>query len=78
MRIVLVIPLLLVSACNVSTDANNDSMTVQYNEETAENAAADIGNAAENIGSAIGNEAEKIGNDDSADEQPANNTVNQQ
>ena len=76
MRILLAIPLLLASACNVSTDANNDSMTIQYNEEAAE----DVGNAAENIGTAIGNEAEDLTtDDDAANEQAANNTVaNQQ
>ena len=76
MRILLALPLLLVSACNVSTDANNDSMTIQYNEEAAE----DVGNAAENIGTAIGNEAEDLTtDDDAANGQAANNTVaNQQ
>ena len=78
MRILLAVPLLLVSACNVSTDANNDSVTLQYNEETAQNAAADVGNAAENIGAAIGNEADKIGSDNTAANESVNNTANRQ
>ena len=59
MRIVFLAPLLLVGACNVSTDSGNNSMTVQYDQNTAENAASDIGNTAENIGAAIGNEVDE-------------------
>jgi hypothetical protein len=62
MRILLATPLLLVSACNVSTDTNNSEMTLQYNQETAQNAIEDVGNTAENIGAAIANEAEETAN----------------
>lgn len=63
MRILLILPLAaLATACNVSTDANNDSMTVQYNQETARNAAEDVGNTAQNIGNAIANEANETAN----------------
>ena len=69
MRIVLALPLVLaVAACNVSRDDANDSMTVQYDQNTAENAAADIGNFAENVGGAIANDvqatADKVQNAD--------------
>jgi hypothetical protein len=69
MRIVLALPILLASAaCNVSRDDANDSMTVQYDQNTAENAAADIGNFAENVGGAIANDvqstADKVQNTD--------------
>ena len=55
MRILIAIPVLLVlAACNVSKDGN--AVTVQYDQNTAENAAADIGNTAENIAADIGND----------------------
>ena len=57
MRILLLTPLLLVGACNVSTD--NNAVTVQYDQNTAENAAADVSNTAQDIGGAIANEAEE-------------------
>jgi hypothetical protein len=59
MRIALALPLLALAACNVSRDDANDSMTVQYDQNTAENAAADIGNFAENVGGAIANDVQK-------------------
>ena len=57
MRVLLAIPLLLTGACNVVSDPSNDQVTVQYNEEAAQDAASDAGNTAEGIGSAIVNEA---------------------
>jgi hypothetical protein len=63
MRILLVLPLAATAAaCNVSTDANNSAMTVQYNQETAQNAASDVGNTAQNIGNAVANEAKETAN----------------
>jgi hypothetical protein len=63
MRILIVLPLAAAAtACNVSTDANNSAVTVQYNEQTAQNAAADVGNTAQNIGNAIANEANETAN----------------
>ena len=38
------IPLLLLGACQVSKDDNNDTVSVTYNEDVAANAAADVGN----------------------------------
>jgi len=60
MRILLLTPLLLVGACNVSTD--NNAVTVQYDQNTAENTMSDIGNTAENMGAAIGNEVDETAN----------------
>jgi hypothetical protein len=57
MRILLVVPMLLMWACNGSTVKN--AVTVQYDQNTAENAAADVGNTAANIGGAIANEADE-------------------
>jgi adenylosuccinate synthase len=57
MRIMLLSPLLLLGACNVSTD--NNAVTVQYDQNTAENAASDVGNTAQGIGAAIANDADR-------------------
>jgi hypothetical protein len=58
MRLIFTLPLLFAAAaCNVSKEGN--AVTVQYDQNTAENAAADIGNFAENVGTAIGNDVEK-------------------
>ena len=59
MRIALAIPLLLLGACNVSKDGN--AVTVQYDQNTAENTAADIGNTAQNIAADISNDVQKTG-----------------
>lgn len=61
MRILIVLPLAaLAAACNVSTD--NNAVTVQYDQNKAENTAADVGNTAQNIGNAIVNEANETAN----------------
>jgi hypothetical protein len=58
MRILIAAPaLLLLGACNVSKEGN--AVTVQYDQNTAQNTAADIGNTAQNIGSDIGNDVKK-------------------
>jgi hypothetical protein len=59
MRIALAIPLLLLGACNVSKDGN--SVTVQYDQNTAQNVAADVGNTAQNVAADIGNDVQKTG-----------------
>ena len=60
MRIALAIPvLLLLGACNVTKDGN--AVTVQYDQNTAQNTAADIGNTAQNIAGDIGNDVQKTG-----------------
>ena len=47
MRIALaVLPLVALAACNVTTDDKNDAVSVQYDQNVADNAAADVGNAA--------------------------------
>ncbi|HLO20738.1 MAG TPA: hypothetical protein VK192_09630 [Sphingomicrobium sp.] len=60
------IPLLLLGACQVSKDDNNGTMSVTYNSDVAENAAADVGNTAQNIANDIGadvkNTSEKVQN----------------
>jgi len=60
MRILNAIPALLVlGACNVSKEGN--AVTVQYDQNTAENTAADIGNTAQNIANDIGTDVKKTG-----------------
>ena len=82
MRILLTVPLLLLGACNVGVDDANDSVSVEYNQDTAENVASDAGNLAQNVGGAIANDvertADKVQNTDvdvdvNADEEPAQN-----
>jgi hypothetical protein len=71
MRILIAVPALLaLGACNVSKEGN--AVTVQYDQNTAENAAADVGNTAQNIAADIGNDVKntsekvqnKVGNAD--------------
>jgi hypothetical protein len=58
MRILLTIPvLLLAAACNVSKDGN--AVTVQYDQNLAENTAADVSNTAQNVGGAIANDVQE-------------------
>ena len=57
MRILFAVPLLLLGACQVSKDDN--STTVSFNQDVAENAAADAGNFAENVGGIIANDVDK-------------------
>ncbi len=61
MRAFIILPVLLLAACQVSKDSNNDSITVEYNQDVAENAAADVANTAGNIASDIGNDVERTG-----------------
>jgi hypothetical protein len=84
MRILIAIPALVaLGACNVSKDGN--AVTVQYDQNTAENVASDVGNTAEDIGGAIANEAQETANkvDNSGivaddDNKTDGNTTNQQ
>jgi hypothetical protein len=60
MRILIAVPALLaLGACNVSKDGN--AVTVQYDQNTAENTAADVGNTASHIAADIGNDVQKTG-----------------
>ncbi|HUE78501.1 MAG TPA: hypothetical protein VMN38_02575 [Sphingomicrobium sp.] len=61
MRIPIVLPLLLLGACEVTTDDANDQVTVEYNQGLAENSAADVANEVGNIADDIGNDVERTG-----------------
>ena len=55
MRILIAIPAVLVLAgCNVSKEGN--AVTVQYDQNTAENTAADVSNTVQNVAADIGND----------------------
>lgn len=62
MRLILALPLLALAACQVTEDDQNDQLTVQYNQEVAENAVADIANGAQEAGEAVANGARDAGN----------------
>lgn len=60
MRILIALPALLaLGACNVSKEGN--AVTVQYDQNTAENAAADVSNTAQNIAADISNDVQRTG-----------------
>ena len=66
MRALIALPLLALAACQVTKDDANDSVTVEYNQDVAENGLEDAGNLAENVGGAIANDvseaADKVEN----------------
>ena len=62
MRLFLALPLLGLAACQVSTDDANDQVSVAYNEDIAENAAAEVGAAAKEAANEVGQAAKDIGN----------------
>ena len=66
MRTIILLPLLALAACQVTTDDANDSMTVEYNQDVAEEGVADAANAAGNIAGVIANDvsetADKVEN----------------
>ena len=83
MRILLAIPILLLGACQVSKDNANNSVSVTYNSDLAQNAAADVGNTLQNvagdIGNDVSNESAKVQNkvgDNDKDNSQANATEN--
>ena len=57
MRPIYLAPLALLAACQVSE--GNNSVTVAYNQDVAENAVEDVANAAEEAGEAIANGTEE-------------------
>ena len=57
MRLLIALPIFALASCQVSKDEGNGTITAEFNQDVAENAAADVGNFAENVGGAIANEA---------------------
>ena len=64
--------LLALGACNVSKNGN--AVTVQYDQNTAQNTAADVGNTAQNIAADIGNDVKATG--DKLQNKVGNTSVN--
>jgi hypothetical protein len=66
MRTIFLLPLLALAACQVTKDDTNDSVTVEYNQDVAENGVANAANTAENIAGVIANDvseaADKVEN----------------
>jgi len=66
MRTLIALPLLALAACQVTKDDANDSVTVEYNQDIAENGLEDAANVAENVGGIIANDvseaADKVEN----------------
>jgi hypothetical protein len=62
MRLLLAIPAIVsLAACQVSKDEANDSMSVTYNQDVAENAAADVGNTVTDVAGAVANDVHREG-----------------
>ncbi|MEO6433998.1 MAG: hypothetical protein ABIO29_08500 [Sphingomicrobium sp.] len=62
MRALIAIPAIaLLAACQVSKDEANDTVSMTYNQDVAENAAADVSATAQNVGSDIANGVDKAG-----------------
>jgi hypothetical protein len=59
MRALIALSLLPLAACQVTKDDANDSVTVEYNQDVAENGLSDAGNLAENVGEAIANDVDE-------------------
>ena len=83
MRMILALPLFALAACQVTKDDANDSVSVTYNGDVAENGLADVTNTAENIAGDISNDvqqsADKVENKADAmqaDDKPAESNAN--
>ena len=61
MRMMLAIPLLLAVGCDVDSDAGNDQVRIDYDQERIENGAAAAGAAAREVASGLGNVAVTTG-----------------
>jgi hypothetical protein len=61
MRLVLVLALLPLAACNLNNDSANDQMTLEYNQQRIEEGAAAAARTAKEVGSGIGNVAASTG-----------------
>lgn len=59
MRMIIALPLLALAACQVTTDDKNDQMTVEYNQDVAENGIADAANTAEELAGKVSNDVQE-------------------
>jgi len=58
MRMFLALPLLALGACQVTTDDKNDQMTIEYNQDVAEEGIADAANTAEDLAGKVSNDVQ--------------------
>jgi hypothetical protein len=58
MRLFIALPLLALGACQMTTDDQNDQVTVQYNQDVAENGIADAANTAEDLAGKVSNDVQ--------------------
>jgi hypothetical protein len=61
MRIILALPLLALAACDVDNDSANDQMTLQYNQQKIEDAAAAAARGTRDVAAGVGNVAASAG-----------------
>jgi hypothetical protein len=61
MRMIFALALLPLAACSVDNDSANDQMTLEYNQQRIEDAAATAGRAVREVGAGVGNVAEGTG-----------------
>jgi hypothetical protein len=59
MRIFVALPLLALAACQVTKDDANGSVTVEYNQDVAENGIEDAANMAGNVAATVANDVEQ-------------------
>jgi hypothetical protein len=59
MRLFLALPMLALAACQVTTDDKNDQMTIEYNQDVAENGIADAANTAEELAGKVSNDVQQ-------------------
>ena len=61
MRILFLLPLALLGACNVENDSGNDSVTLEYNQQRINEAVSDTVDTAGDIAEGVGNVAASTG-----------------
>ena len=61
MRLIIVLPLVALAACNVDNDTGNDTVTLEYNQQRIEDAARKAANAAQDVATGVGNVAADTG-----------------
>ncbi len=59
MRLFLALPLFALGACQVTTDDKNDQMTIEYNQDVAENGIADAANTAGELAGKVSNDVQE-------------------
>ena len=59
MRTFLALPLLALGACQVTTDDKNDQVTVEYNQDVAEEGIAHAANTAEDLAGKVSNDVQE-------------------